>query len=123
MSINKKTNTLLNSNVSTSKILKTVPFEKGSHFFTESMGYTGITATSIFGFEEKLKLVSAKCVEYHSRRHDFQKWISDGIGNVELSAQIARLNAALSSENLRKALLKILRKRIREIEKLHDSAI
>jgi hypothetical protein len=103
--------------------LKTVPFEKGSHFFTESMGYTGITATSIFGFEEKLKLVSAHSVEYHFRRHDFQKWISDGIGDVELSAQIALLNAQLSSENPRKALLKILRKRIREVERLHDSAV
>lgn len=123
MSINKKTNTSLNSNVSTSKILKTVPFEKGFHFFTESRGYTGITATSIFEFEEKLKLVSAQSVEYHFRRHDFQKWIDDSIGDVELAAQIARLNTQLSSENLRKALLKILRKRIREVEKLHDSAV
>ena len=123
MSINKKTNTLLNSNVSTSEILKTVPFEKGFHFFTESMGYTGITATSIFEFEEKLKIVSAQSVEYHFRRHDFQKWISDTIGDVELATQIDRLNTQLSSENLRKALLKILRKRIREAENLHDSAV
>ena len=123
MSINKKTNTLLNSNVSTSKILKTIPFEKGFHFFTESMGYTGITATSIFEFEEKLKIVSAQSVEYHFRRHDFQKWISDTIGDVELATQIDRLNTQLSSENLRKALLKILRKRIREAENLHDSAV
>ena len=123
MSINKKTNTLLNSNVSTSEILKTVPFEKGFHFFTESLGYTGITATSIFEFEEKLKLVSAQSVEYHFRRHDFQKWISDTIGDVELATQIDRLNTQLSSENLRKALLKILRKRIREAENLHDSAV
>ena len=123
MSINKKTNTSLNSNVSTSKILKTVPFEKGFHFFTESMGYTGITATSIFEFEEKLKIVSAQSVEYHFRRHDFQKWISDTIGDVELATQIDRLNTQLSSENLRKALLKILRKRIREAENLHDSAV
>jgi len=123
LSINKKTNTLLNSNVSTSEILKTVPFEKGFHFFTESMGYTGITATSIFEFEEKLKIVSAQSVEYHFRRHDFQKWISDTIGDVELATQIDRLNTQLSSENLRKALLKILRKRIREAENLHDSAV
>ena len=123
MSINKKTNTLLNSNVSTSEILKTVPFEKGFHFFTESMGYTGITATSIFEFEEKLKIVSAQSVEYPFRRHDFQKWISDSIGDVELATQIDRLNTQLSSENLRKALLKILRKRIREAENLHDSAV
>jgi hypothetical protein len=123
LSINKKTNTLLNSNVSTSEILKTVPFKKGFHFFTESMGYTGITATSIFEFEEKLKIVSAQSVEYHFRRHDFQKWISDTIGDVELATQIDRLNTQLSSENLRKALLKILRKRIREAENLHDSAV
>jgi hypothetical protein len=100
-----------------------VPFEKGFHFFTESMGYTGITATSIFEFEEKLKIVSVQSVEYHFRRHDFQRWISDMIGDVKLAAQIARLDTQLSSEKLRKTLLNIVRKRVREVEKLHDSAV
>lgn len=123
MNISKKTSTSSNSNVNTSKILKVVPFEKGFHFFTESMGYTGITATSIFEFEEKLKIVSVQSVEYHFRRHDFQRWISDMIGDVKLAAQIARLDTQLSSEKLRKTLLNIVRKRVREVEKLHDSAV
>jgi len=123
LNISKKTSTSSNSNVNTSKILKVIPFEKGFHFFTESMGYTGITATSIFEFEEKLKIVSVQSVEYHFRRHDFQRWISDMIGDVELAAQIARLDTQLSSENLRKPLLNIVRKRVREVEKLHDSAV
>ena len=123
MNISKKTNTSLNSNLNTSKILKAIPFEKGFHFFTDHMGYTGITATSIFEFEEKLKIVSAQSVEYPFRRHDFQRWISDVIGDVELATQIARLNTQLSSENLRKALLNIVRKRVREVEKLYDSAV
>jgi hypothetical protein len=116
LNISKKTSTLSNSNVNTSKILKAVPFEKGFHFFTESMGYTGIAPTSIFEFEEKLKIVSAQSVEYHFRRHDFQRWISDVIG-------ARALNTQLSSENLRKALLNIVRKRVREVETLNDSAV
>jgi hypothetical protein len=122
LNIGKKANNSLNSNVNTLKILKTVPFENGFHFFTDTMEYTGITATSLFEFEEKLKIVSARSVEYHFRRHDFQRWISDSVGDVELAAQIACLDKQLSTEKLRKKLLTILRKRIREAEKHHSSS-
>jgi hypothetical protein len=88
----KKTNNSLNSNVNTAKILKTVPFGDGFHFFTESMEYTGIIATSLFEFEEKLKIVSIQSIEYHFRRHDFQRWIIDSVGDVKLAAQIALLD-------------------------------
>ena len=117
MNINKKTNNPLNSNANALKILKTVPFGKGFHFFTDSMEYAGTTATSLFEFEEKLKILSVKSVEYHFRRHDFQRWISDSLGDVKLAAQIALLDTQLSSENLRNALVRILRNRILELEK------
>jgi len=123
LTTSKISDTSFNPNSNKPKILRSVPFEKGFHFFTNSMDYTGITATSLFEFEEKLKIVSAESVEYHFRRQDFQKWINDVIGDVELATRIARLDTQLSSENLRKELLKIVRKRIREVEKLYGTAV
>jgi alpha-amylase len=103
-------------------LLRSVSFEKGFHFFMDSMDYTGITAASLCEFEEKMKIVSAQSVEYHFRRQDFQRWINNVIGDAELATQIARLDTHLASENLRKELLKIVQKRLREVEKLYDNA-
>ena len=111
----------LNSNKQ--KILRSVHFEEGFHFFEARRKYTGITSTSLSEFEEKLKIVNARSVEHHFRRQDFQRWINYVIGDVELATRIARLNKQLSSENLRKELLKIVRKRIRELEKLIGNAV
>ncbi len=123
MSKSKVSGTSFDPNSNKPKILRSVTFEKGFHFFTNSRGYTGITATSLFKFAEKLKIVSAESVEYHVRRQDFQRWINDVIGDSELATRIARLDTQLSSENLRKELLKIVRKRIREVEKLYGGAV
>ena len=118
LSIHKASEASFDPNSNKQRILRSVLFENGFHFFTDRMDYTGITATSLCEFEEKLKIVSAQSVEYHFHRQDFQKWISDIIGDVELATQIALIDTQLSSENLRKELLKIVHKRIREVEKL-----
>jgi hypothetical protein len=118
-----KPDTSLSPNGNPTKILQSVPFEKGFHFFTASRKYTGITATSLSEFSEKLQLVSVRSVKYHFRRSDFQGWINDTIGDSDLAAQVARLDAQLPSENLRKELVKIVQKRLREVEKLYASSV
>jgi hypothetical protein len=118
-----KPDILPNSNGNPTKILHSVPFEKGFHFFTASRKYTGITATSLFEFSEKLQLVSARSVTYHFRRHDFREWINETIGDDDLAAQVAGLDVRLPSENLRKELVKILQKRLREVEKLFANSV
>ena len=123
LSVSEVSDKSFNPNSNKQKILRSVLFEKGFHFFMDSREYTGITSTSLSEFEEKLKIVNARSVEYHFRRQDFQRWINYVIGDVELATRIARLNKQLSSENLRKELLKIVRKRIRELEKLIVSAV
>jgi alpha-amylase len=123
LSVSEVSDKSFNPNSNKQKILRSVLFEKGFHFFTGNREYTGITSTSLSEFEEKLKIVNARSVEYHFRRQDFQRWINYVIGDVELATRIARLNKQLSSENLRKELLKIVRKRIRELEKLIGSAV
>lgn len=118
-----KPDTSLSPNGNPTKILQSVPFEKGFHFFTASRKYSGITATSLSEFSEKLQLVSARAVKYHFRRRDFQGWINDTIGDSDLAAQIARLDAQLSAEKLRKELVKIVQKRLREVEKRYARSV
>jgi hypothetical protein len=123
LNMSKVSDTSANPNSKPSKILRCITFEKGFHFFTNSGNYTGITAISLSEFAEKIKIVSARSVQYHFRRRDFQRWVNDVIGDVELANRIARLDTELSSENLRKELLKIVRKRIREVEKNYGNAV
>ena len=93
-------------------LLNTVPFENSFHFYTELGKYTGITASSIVEFAEKLKTVPIQSVTFHFQRQDFQKWLKNTIGDEELSKRIDQIKA--QDENLRKELTKTVQNRITE---------
>ena len=101
-----------------SEILRDVEFDRGFHFYTSLKHYTGITAISLPEFEEKLKIVDAHAVNFHFQRHDFQKWIEETIGDIQLAKRINQLNDELSDENLQKQILETLHKRITELQKV-----
>ena len=67
------------------KMLNTVPFESGFHFYTELGKYTGITACGTVEFAEKLQIVPIQSVTFHFQRQDFQKWFKNTIGDEELA--------------------------------------
>ena len=69
------------------RILRTVPYEKGFHFYTAPGNFTGETATSLDVFEKQLQTISAGSVNFHLQRGDFQKWIEDTIGDGELAKE------------------------------------
>ncbi len=73
-----------------SEILRTVPYEKGFHFYTGLGYFTGKTATTLDAFEKKLQVVAADSVNFHFQRGDFQKWIEDTLGDKELAKRSAR---------------------------------
>jgi plasmid replication initiation protein len=97
------------------KLLSTVPFENGFHFFTAIGNYTGITATNLREFEEKLQIIPEESVKFHFQHKDFQKWIKDTIKDEELGAKIGKIREAKSTENLRKKILRIMQERISEL--------
>jgi ATP-dependent Lon protease len=99
-------------------ILSDVEFDRGFHFYTSLKHYTGITAISLPEFEEKLKIVDLRAVNFHFRRRDFQKWLEDTIRDVQLAKRINQLNDELSDENLRKEILETVQKRITELQKV-----
>jgi len=99
-----------------SDLLRSVPYEKGFHFFTELGKYTGITACSTVEFAEKLQIIPVESVMFHFQRQDFQKWLINTIGDEEIAKKIDSIEVRPSDENLRKELFKTVRNRITELQ-------
>ena len=98
------------------KILATVPYINGFHFF-ESIGkYTGETAVSLAAFAIEVEIIPIDSIDFHFKRADFQKWIADTIGDTELATAIDHIDKALTREPLRRRILEIINRRVRELE-------
>ena len=97
-------------------LLNTVPYENGFHFYTEHGKYTGITAISTIEFAEKLQIIPLASVTFHFQRQDFQKWLKNTIGDVELAARIYQIKPLPQDEELRNEIVKIVQKRISELQ-------
>jgi hypothetical protein len=74
-----------------SKILRTVPREKAFYFFTSIGNYTGVSASSLKEFMEKIGEVNVKSLEFHLYRGDFEKWINEVLQDQELAGVIRKL--------------------------------
>jgi hypothetical protein len=94
------------------EILRTLPYEKGFHFYTAHGSYTGETATNLDAFEKKIQVVPAASVNFHMQRGDFQKWIEDTIGDEELAKRVSLIELTLPAEDTRKELLSVVQTRI-----------
>jgi hypothetical protein len=94
------------------KALRTVPFEKGFHFYTSLGHYTGITATSLSEFSAKLQTIPTESVTFHSQRKDFQKWMRYTIKDATLAEKMGKTKPARSAEDLRKEILGIVKAHI-----------
>jgi alpha-amylase len=92
--------------------LRTVPNEKGFHFYMSLGEYTGETATSLEAFEKKIQVVPAESIAFHVKRGDFQKWIKDTLADTELAKRISLIESTIPAEDLRKELLAIVQTRI-----------
>jgi len=100
------------------KLLSSVPFESGFHFFTAFGNFTGMTAISLVEFTAKLQIVPAESVQFHFEHKDFQKWIKGTIEDQKLAERINEIVHDGSSEKLRKDMLEIAQKRITELRRL-----
>jgi alpha-amylase len=107
----------LESNKKIVEILRTVPYEKGFHFYTAPGHFTGETATSLDAFEKKLQVVPMDSVNFHLQRGDFQKWIEDTLGDIELAKRVSLIKLTLPVEDLRKELLAMVQTRISELRR------
>ncbi len=99
------------------RILGNVPFEHGFHFTIEKT-YTGVTAKSLIDFASALETIDVASILYHYPQGDFQKWIEDTLGDKELADRMCFTKPGISGEQLRNQLLKIVKKRLRELKGL-----
>jgi hypothetical protein len=105
---------MISSNAS--NILRTVPREKAFYFFTSIGNYTGVSASSLKEFVEKINEVNDKSLEFHLYRGDFDKWISEVLQDNELALELKRLSKlSLIGNALRTQLDETVSKRLKRL--------
>jgi len=98
------------------KILRTVPREKAFYFFTSIGNYTGIHASSLKEFMEKIGEVNVKSLEFHLYRGDFEKWINEVLEDTTLAEEITNLKKFnFSGDVLKNQLFMIISKRVKHL--------
>lgn len=100
------------------RILRVVPSHEGFHFFRAPGDSTGKVATSLGDFVEKLRTVDIRSVNFHFSRQDFEKWLRDIIGDVELSRRIGRVKKETRGESLRNEIIQTVKKRLEELKEI-----
>jgi sugar phosphate isomerase/epimerase len=103
--------------VSSSRILRTVLREEAFYFFTSIGNYTGQSAASLDEFLQKVKDVNIKSIEFHVYREDFEKWISQTLGDAKLADEIKGLrNLKITGNSLRDRLYFAVSRRLKELK-------
>ena len=101
------------------RLLRQLPREKGFTFFYEFARPTQWTVYSLYDFYSILKSINIRSIQFHIEREDFRNWVHQVIGDEKLGKNIKKISRKnLSSKNLRKKILNIIRNRIKELEKL-----
>jgi alpha-amylase len=98
------------------KILRTVPREKAFYFFTSIGNYTGVSASSLKEFMERVGDVNVKSLEFHLNRGDFERWIADVLQDAELAGEVRRLQKFdLTGDALRSQLSTTVSRRFKRL--------
>jgi hypothetical protein len=98
------------------KLLAPVSYDHGFHFFTSIGRYTGETAVSLATFAKEVEVAPIESIDFHFKRADFQKWISDTVGDAVLATSIENIEKELADEPLRRRLIEVINTRVKELE-------
>jgi len=105
------------------RILRRVPAAKAFVFFREFARATPFIAFSLEEFHTILKSVHLQSVEFHAQRSDFETWVRQVIGDDVLADKLREVcESGLRGEELRKALLETVQRRISELKSLAKSS-
>jgi len=99
-----------------SKIMRTVSRHEGFHFYREKGESTGKVATSLTEFVKLLEGVDVRSVNFHFKRRDFEKWIREVFGDVELATKLGKIRRETHGEKLRKEIVQIIKGRLDELK-------
>jgi len=98
------------------KILSSVPYDQGFHFFMPDGHYSGETAMSLCSFLRDLGSVNLQSIKFHFDRGDFQKWLRTTIGDEELARMVYKIDKEIPEVSLLEKLEEIFQKRISELQ-------
>ena len=102
------------------EVLRPLPENEAFYFFEDIDKYTGKSASNLAEFCAMTKTVDKKSILFHSKRHDFERWIKETLRDPTLAKRISGIKAPKSSEELRTLIHKISAKRLGELnKKLH----
>jgi hypothetical protein len=97
-----------------SKILGAVNYERAFYFYDGVGKPNGDFAVSLSDFCSKINVVSAESLAFHLKRRDFQNWISEVIGDVELANRMDKIK--VKDNALRSTLQAFVSSRIKELQ-------
>jgi len=97
-----------------SKILGTVTYDRAFFFYEGVAKPNGEFAVSLSDFCNKINAVSSECLAFHLKRRDFQKWIEEVIGDVELARRLSKIK--VKDNALRNTLYAFVSNRINELK-------
>jgi len=101
---------------SASRTFKIVSREKAFYFFTSIGNYTGLSATSLKEFMDRINEVNLKSLDFHFYRRDFEKWVDQVLQDMELAEELRRMQkCSLAGEALRSQLNSAVARRLKRL--------
>jgi hypothetical protein len=105
-----------------SKILSTVSYSRAFFFYEEIGKPIGEVAVSLSDFCLKINTIPLKSLVFHLERGDFENWIRDIIGDVELASRISKIRAK-KDQTAKKKLYQCVSDRIEELKEMWASIL
>ena len=97
-------------------IMRQLPKNKGFTFYHKFAKPINSEASSLKGFSEELKSVPIQSIEYHIERADFERWISQVLGDKKLAQKIGEImKKGITGKKMRKTLVAILEARTKQL--------
>jgi len=97
-----------------SKILGTVSYDRAFYFYDSVGKPNGEFAVSLSDFCNKMNVVNSESLAFHLKRRDFQNWISEVVGDVELAKRMDKIQ--VKDNALRSTLHAFVSNRIKELQ-------
>jgi len=97
-----------------SKILGTVTYDRAFYFYNSIGKPNGEFAVSLSDLCSKINVVNPESLAFHLRRRDFQNWIREVIGDVELAKRMDKIQ--VKDNALRSTLHAFVSSRIKELQ-------
>ena len=98
------------------KILSSVPYDQGFHFFMRDGHYSGETAMSLCSFLRDMGRVDIQSIKFHFDRGDFQKWLRNTIGDEELARMVDKIDKEIPEGKSFRKVGEMVQKRISELQ-------